>query len=353
MANDWLSTYRYWLAAMKDADAKYEKQLMDESISETLENSSAKQEDATVNGVPQPIIATRKETNKASVTLLPGDGMNIGDLVYVFKEYWICMELYTDEYGITYAEIWMCNWLIRYQDHALNIIEKYAIMDNGLYSRADGKAIPVTDNYFTCYVSMDEESDALFVDKRLAIDTILDSQGNPILEVGKIVWLDTKSRNFGEGSHLLMFGLEDDLYNKENDSLEYLICDYREKDGEDGEPEEGGEEPAPPEEPDEPTPGGEGYLYIEGRDTIRIGTSRTYSVKAVDPDGNTIEISTGVTWDAPGLPSGVSITPSGTDLLLTIPLDDDLVGGVISMTCSDDGGAYASAKKEVEVITVG
>lgn len=352
MENDWLSAYRYWLAAMKGADAKYEKQLMDESISESLENSAAKQEDATVNGNPQPIIATRKKTNKASVTLLPGDGMNIGDLVYVFKEYWICMELYTDEYGITYAEIWMCNWLIRYQDHDLNIIEKYAIMDNGSYSRADGKSISITDNYYTCYVSMDTESDALFVDKRLAIDTILDSQGRPILEVGKIVWLDTKSRNFGEGSHLLMFGLEDDLYNVEKDSLDLLICDYREN-GDEEEGEDQGGTVEEPEKPDEPVQEEMGYLYIEGRDTIRIGTSRTYSVKGVDLDGNTVEIAGGVTWNTADLPRGIIVSTNGTELLLTAPLDDDLVGSTILLECSDDSGVYTSAKKEVGVITVG
>lgn len=333
MENDGFNLYRYWLSLDKETGAEEEKAAVQDTFTTTIQESAAYQRDALRNGRSQPIVAIRADTKKCKITVIPGDEMYIGDLIYVFNEYWLCMELYTDEYGLTYGEAWMCNQVFKYQNHALNCISKYAIIDDGSYSKGSDKAIPVTDNSFTCYMSLDEESAALYVDKRLAFDVVLDSKGEEILEVGKIVWIDTKSKNFGKGSHLLAFGTKDDVYNKESDNLPLLICDYKEADA------------------SNEVVAASGYLSIVGRNSLRIGTSRTYSVVAVEENGKTVD-PTNVQWSIDAA-SGISIEPNGNKCVIQVPLEEDLVGGIIKIGCVDSSGNYQAGNIEVAVISIG
>ena len=343
MIDDGYSLYRWWLCHGRKADREYDKQFVKDNITSTLQESPAYQDDALRNGQSQPLIATREKTNKCKITVLPGDEMNIGDLIYVFGEYWLCMEIYMDEYGIKYGEIWMCNEVFHYQDHDLNVIDKYAIIDDGSYSKNGDKAIPVTGNYYTCYISMDEESAALYVDKRLAIDVVFDSKGNEILDVGKIAWLDTRSRNFGEGSHLLMFGLSDDVFNVERDNLDLRICDYRVK----AEDEE--QEPETPDPPEDTA----GELTIAGKATIRIGTGRTYKVSTILDDGNSGDAPDSVVWSTSGMASVILVESRGDECIVSVPLDDGLIGESVTLICTDTSGKYREASKNVGVISIG
>ena len=73
MANDELELYRRWLACGLEQEKCQEQSYVQESFAETIQQSPAYQEDAEVNGEPQPIVATRKDTNKCDVTVIPGD----------------------------------------------------------------------------------------------------------------------------------------------------------------------------------------------------------------------------------------------------------------------------------------
>lgn len=355
MANDELALYRRWLACGLNKEKCQEQSYVQDSFSETIQQSPAYQEDAEVNGVPQPIVATRKETNKCDVTIIPGDTLNIGDLVKVFNEYWICVEKYIDEFGMQYAELWMCNHIFCYQDFDLNIIHKYAILDDGSYSKGNDKAIAVTDNFFNCYVSLDDESRALFIDKRLGISVIYDSNGKEVLEVGKIKWIDIKSRNFGEGSHLMVFGINDDPYNPSVDNIELMICDYKEKEPEKEPPKIDEEPDIPPETPDENPdedpenkPVVKGWLSVEGRKTIRAGSGRTYTVSAIDKEsGETVVVPEDIKWSIDD--KGISIEPNGATCKVTVKEDDDLVGTIFTIQCVCLSGEYVGAEFSVEV----
>lgn len=335
MANDELELYRRWLACGLEQEKCQEQNYVQESFAETIQQSPAYQEDAEVNGEPQPIVATRKDTNKCDVTVIPGDRLYIGDLVKVFNEYWICVEMYVDEFGMYYGELWMCNHTFCYQDFELNIIHKYAILDDGSYSNGNDKAIKVTDNSFNCYISLDDESRALFIDKRLGISIIYDKSGKEVMEVGKIKWIDIKSRNFGEGSHLMVFGINDDSYNPDADNIEELICDYKEK-------------PAEDEEPIEPII--KGALSIEGRKSIKAGSGRTYNLVAIDKEsGDTIDAPEDAEWRIEFDGSGVSISASGATCKVSVKEDDSLIGSMFTLKCSSLSGEYIEAKINVEV----
>ncbi len=336
MRNDELASYRRWLRCSRNIEKAQEKQDLQDSIEESLKDSQGFQTDALVNGVPKPLVATRDETDKCSVTMIPGDTIYIGDLVYVFKEYWICVEMYVDEYGMRYAELWMCNQIFHYQDHNLNTIAKYAILDDGSYSKGTDRALSVPENSFVCYISLDDESRALYIDKRLSISVIYDSNGKPVLEVGKITWIDIKSRNFGEGSHLMLFGVKDDPFHPGDDDIEKMICDYKPKE----------EEPSKEEE----EPDVIGYLSIVGRKSMRIGSGRVYSLAAVSYNGENIEITDPVEWSLEGAPKGVVIEPSGTSCKVSVAEDDDLSGSDFSLKCVSPSGKYTEAIFNVEVV---
>lgn len=340
MKNDGYSVYRYWLQRNKEKKVESDKQRVKETINTSIVESAAYQEGALRNGESQPIAAIRTDTNKCKITVIPGDKMCIGDLISVFNEQWLVMELYTDEYGITYGEVWMCNHKFVYQDFDGNVITKDAIIDDGSYSKGSDKQISVVDGNYKCYMSLDDESAVLFIDKRLAIDVIMDQNGNPILEVGKIKWIDTKTKNYGEGSHLLFFTLSEDVYNQENDSLDNLICDYK------AEKIDNSDELESPEE----SIGS--CLVIKGRDSIRIGTSRTYKVIAVDEKGNSISVDD-IIWDINDGSGSVIIKTDNETCIISVPLNESLVGKDFVIICRSKSGKYKAANKQVAVISIG
>lgn len=334
-STDW-DLYCRWIKTGREFDSKNTSKEVVNSILSNLENNPAYQAGATRNGNKQPILATRKETRKCKMTVIPGDSMCIGDLIHVFGEKWICMELYTDEYGITYGELWMCNHEFRFQDKTHKIVSLHGIIDDGSYSKGANKAITITEGKYTCYLSRNEETSCIHVDKRFAVDAVLDAKGSTILEVGKVVWIDTKSGNYGEGSHLITFVIENDVYNPEVDNVDELICDYVCCEGEPMD-----------------SQGKAGRVFIEGKNTVRIGTGRTYTAAIIEEDGSKNKEYKDFQWSIRNKPNGVEIIPDGSKCLLNIPLEDELIGSTLTLTCEDVAGLYTAENKEVAVITIG
>lgn len=339
MAIDGFSSYKYWLSHNRKCDVENDKSFVRDSFESTIMQSVAYQHDALRNGIPQPIVATRKDTNKCKVIVLPDNEMFIGDLIQVFNEYWLCMKLYTDEYGMTCGELWLCNQTFRFQGRSHEIIEKHAIIDSGAYSKGGDKALPIANNSFTCYMSIDEESLLMYVDKRLAIDTIYNANGEQILDVGKIIWLDTKSKNFGAGSHLLAFGLGSDVYNKDKDNLELEICDFY------SESIEAKETEPPVEQKDR--------LVISGKDTIRIGTGRTYKASVIDSKGNSKNASASIKWLVDASDCDISLNADGTSCKVSVGLKDSLIGTNFCLRCIDLCEDCLSGEKNIGVTSIG
>ena len=332
---DW-ELYEQWLGATCTDERKTTINAVVESVLNNIENNPSYQVDATRNGESQPIIATRKSTKKCKVTVIPGSEMHIGDLVSVFNENWLCMEAYTDEYGITYGELWMCNHIFRFQNKTPEVIKKYGIIDDGSYSSSSDSLIMTPEGKYVCYISRDEASTGLYVDKRLAIDAVLNSDGEQIIEVGKITWIDNKSCNYGDGSHLITFRIEGDVYNPETDNVGELVCDFIKPEDSTGVQEKSGS----------------GYIFVFGRDAARIGTSRTYEATVIDDSGNNKNYEE-FQWVLHNAPAGVTITANGAKCLLVLPLDEKIIGSTIKLVCEDKCGLYAAGNKEVAVITIG
>lgn len=294
----------------------------------------AYQSGALVNGVITPLVANRTSTIEAEVKAAPLTNLHIGDLVECLGDLWLVVDLYTDKVGIINAKMWICNATLAFQNGTPDVNIRHCIVDDGTYTKQTGNnEVRVVESAYKVYISMDEATVRLHVDKRLSFGSIHSQSGETILEVYKIIGVDLKSKNFGKGSHLMMLTVQRDVFDAAADDVELVICDYI------------------PETRPESIPDDSGYSIIDGRETIRIGCSRTYTVAFYrNDDTSASEIS--AVW-ATGAPEGVEISTNGNECRVSIPLNSSLVGSEIELTATDPDGAYGISTKKVQVVTVG
>lgn len=299
-----------------------------------MREDPAYQADAIVEGVPTPIIASRTSSIECKIKAPPDTDLHIGDMVECLDEDWLVVELYTDKVGILNGKMWVCNDSIRFQNHSTAVHTRLCVVDDGSYSKWNTDPIAyVPTNTYKIYLSIDTETRKLFIDKRLAFGEIYDSFGEKILEVYKITGIDLKSKNFGEGSHLMILAVQRDVYHENLDSLENNLCDVY----------------VDPESSSLPEP--TGSCMIVGRDAIRIGTTRTYSAVFTDANGEPI-IGVIPNWTITSYDDSVRRS-SDLAVTITVPFDDDLVGKEITIEVTDPEGQYGSFEKKVQVIPIG
>ena len=310
---------------------------IDESVNAFVNgmvDDPAYQEDATVDGEKTPIVASRKSTIMCAIKAPPSTDLHIGDMVECFNEHWIVVELYVDKVGIINGEMWLCNNILRFQNRSTAVISRHCVVDDGTYSKksSDPDAF-VMANTYKIYITIDEATKKLFVDKRLAFGQIYSADGEEILEVYKIIGMDVKSRNFGEGSHLMVLTVQRDVYDAQVDSLSENICNIFVDNG------------------DSANPQTTGSCVIVGRDTARLGCSRKYTATFTDANGEVVTTVNPV-WTVTA-PDGVTHNASNTECTIAIPLDEKYVGEIITITVSDAEGVFGTYDKKVQVITVG
>lgn len=310
---------------------------IDESVNAFVSgmvDDPAYQENATVDGETTPIIASRKSTIMCAIKAPPSTDIHIGDMVECFNEHWIVVELYVDKVGIFNGEMWLCNNILRFQNRSIAVISRHCVVDDGTYSKksSDPDAF-VMANTYKIYITIDDATKKLFVDKRLAFGQIYSADGEEILEVYKIIGMDVKSKNFGEGSHLMALTVQRDVYDPQVDSLSENICNIFTDNGDTAHPEVAGS------------------CVIVGRDVARLGTSRKYTATFTDASGVVATTVTPV-W-AINAPDGITYNASGTECTIKVPLDEKYVGEMITIIVSDAEGVFGTYEKKVQVITVG
>ena len=294
----------------------------------------AYQENATVDGEKTPIVASRKSTTMCAIKAPPSTDIHIGDMVECFNEHWIVVELYVDKVGILNGEMWLCNNILRFQNRSIAVISRHCVVDDGTYSKksSDPDAF-VMANTYKIYITIDDATKQLFVDKRLAFGQIFSAEGEPILEVYKVIGMDVKSKNFGAGSHIMVLTVQRDVYDPQADSLSENICNIFVDNG------------------DNANPKVTGSCVIVGRDNARLGTSRKYTATFTNASGEVVTTVTPV-WTVTA-PNGVTHSASGTECTIKVPLDEAYVGAIITISVSDAEGVFGNYDKKVQVITVG
>lgn len=292
----------------------------------------AYQPDAKVNGVITPFAASRKSTTECSIKAAPGTKIHIGDVVECLGEKWLVVELYTDKVGLMSGVMWLCNECINFQNNSATVYTRCCIVDDGTYSKrsSDPNAF-VMANTYKIYLSIDDATKRIYIDKRLALGSIYSSDGEEILEVYKIIGIDAKTRNFGAGSHLMVLTVQRDVYNPHTDNLANNICDFY------------------AENTSMSTVSVAGSCMITGKNYVRIGTSREYRASFTDVLGNAV--SDVVTLWRVDAPNGIEHAINGNVCTITVPLLEDLIGSEIVLKL--ENGEFGEYETKVQVIAIG
>ena len=296
-------------------------------------NDPAYISDAKIGGVTAPIVASRNSTIKCSIKATPDTSIHIGDVVECFGESWIVVELYVDRIGVINGEMWLCNHVMKFQNRSSEIFSRHCVIDDGTYSKMSDSDAFVLTNTYKLYVSKDDATEKLYVDKRISLGEIYSSEGLKILEVYKTIGIDTKSKNHGQGSHLLVLTLQRDVYDRDADSMDDGICDVYEQTS----------------STDISTDAN--MCSIKGKDNIRIGTSRSYEIIA--NDGN-VEFSSDieVVWQIAST-HRIEYHTSERTCVIDVPLEVDIVGDTIEIMALSKSDSRVLAYKKVKVIAIG
>ena len=320
------------MAGGVSADADSRDDAIDESIrnlSDGIEGNPAYQADALVDGMSVPILADPSASHECNIKAMPGSDVHIGDVVECMGETWIVVELYKDQVGVFNGKMWMCNDIIKFQNGNSSVLEKPCVIDDGTYSKSTADRVAVAmDNTYKMYLPLDDDTCKLFVDKRLSFGVIYDDLGEQIMEVYKIIGIDLKSRNFGDGSHLMVVTLKRDVYNSETDSIIDMVCDLKSV-------------------ADNSTSDSDSIsMKITGPRTVRIGTTRKYSVAL--PEG----VDCRLVWEIIGS-NTVKCEFDGATCSVSIPFVYDLVGECFEIRARDETGICNDCALKVEVIGIG
>lgn len=297
-------------------------------LSRDYEDSIAYKPNALKNGVKTPLLATENEVRyKANIVMFPGDDLCVGDILNFDGENWIVMETaITNPIEIT-GLAWMCNHKFRFQNFTPKIIERWGVLDSGVYSTTltGDRSLQTPDKQFKIYLQYDEETKKIYEDKRLAVDTKYDQYGNEILEVYKVTGRNKVARSYGKGGKLLILEVRSDVYS-DADNIQELICDYISGDSS---------------ESVEPS---EFMCSIKGRSSIRYGTNSTYTAEFI-PNNEKVE----ARWNITNLTDGINYITEGNSLTISVPKSDFYINRKFTIELSDSEGRYMSTKLNVEV----
>ena len=303
-----------------------------EDLARDLRESPDYQKDAKRNGVPQPMVFTRGgEDHGYNVICLPGDELFAGDIIDAFDEKWIVMRARADTTTHKVGVMYQCNKLLRFQNFDTKIHERWSYIDVSGYSSSfnNSTSIQSSAEQMVIYLPFDEDTEKIYVDKRLSINTGYDRFGRRMLDVLRVTGVNPVAESFNSGDHILMLKVERDLYNQESDNLDLEICDYLTTDPETHEPAEENLS-----------------CKIEGRAKIRIGKSARYKSVFLR-DGEEVS---GITpqWSMDAA-EGVTLTLDKDDAVVNVSDEEALIGMELTLRLSEASGAYGTAMLTVGV----
>ena len=329
MMLDW-ELYRNKLYALGETQNQRQiTQAKDDFCREAVKNPAYHK--ALRNGMEQEFLITRSEVpEKYKIVAFPDEELNVGDEIEVFGEHWIVYQVRVEDTLQKNGIIWLCNHKFRWQNFSSDIIEKWGVLDSGVYSTTiKGEAeVRYKDKQFKIIFPLDEDTKKLYIDKRLAVDIVYDKFGNEILNVYQITGYDSVGESFGADGHLLILNIRSDEFNRETDNIEELICDYI------------------PNENKEEAPEGILSCDIKGRSEIRAGSKRTYTSYFEAEDTSSVIAK----WDVSVPDNSITYETNEFSLTLFVPDKEELIGKSVIIRLTDENGLYSTDEIAVNII---
>ena len=339
---------------IKDGDTGENSAITNESVADMisdLKNTPNYQPNATHNGVTRPLCMTIKDGRIGKAIMLDALAIYAGDYIHCYDRDWLVVEVKVDEFGMTHATCWLCNYTLKFQNNTSTINSRLVVVDDGSYSSRDKKQIATVIGSRSIFLPRDDKTKYIFPGKRLAVGTIFNSDGIEICDAYLVRYEDHLGTNLSDGDHLERLDLENTDFSQERDSVEYCVCDYIAGIIEEEEPQtaccesntEEGNEGDSAENGDTSVVPIVTY-HIVGNKRIRLGTTRTYTLYDNSEEPQfctwTVNGSNGMTYSVDN--QGVLVLSMGTSPLL--------IGTTIELSAKVNLSVVATTN--VEVISI-
>lgn len=242
------------------------------------------------NGEPFELLIikdTDGNTFKKKIKSKHSTPFNLGDYIEWNNQIWLVTLLDPNEKTYHSGYMYLCTVPLRWQNSEGKIIERYAYSEDFTkYSTGvtGNNTIQIGENQYGLTLPIDSETKKLRRDLRFPID-FDDAEQPDVYDLTNRKVNLNNNEYFGRGGIMVVtmsfgaFNATNDKRVTLEDGKEVWICDYKEVNEEPSDP------TTPPENPDEMT---DLRAVISGNKNLKVGFSRTYTVKFTDESGNEI-----------------------------------------------------------------
>ena len=193
-----------------------------------VNNPSCK--DVKINGIDDKlIINTGTQPYYKKFRSLPNHHIQSGDYVEWADSFWLVKTADFDEELYIDGMLQQCNYVLKWQDEDLNIIERHAVTQGATaYNTglSETQLITIGYNQLLVLISFDKDTKKLTRERRFFVT----NSSNDIRPY-RITSFDTTTNVYNGHGYISMMLSEDQIQN--DDNLELLICNYHSKEDED------------------------------------------------------------------------------------------------------------------------
>lgn len=291
--------------------------------------SSPALKEVEINGLKRFLIINSTDTtSEKTFSTLPGETINLGDILFWNNMHWLVTQVDFDDELTRHGRIVQCNRQIRWQNRQTGkIVERWCLATKPYTSNiAEGIVVANSNREYKIQLSYDEETILVDLDRRFLLEVI---NGKP--KAYQVTSVDTLTNRYQDiDGGFLIWNLKQCEYNPAKDNAELMIANYFEP----------GTEP--------PTDDERLKCIIDGRDKIRVGMKRTYTATFLDEAGTAAVNGVPAVWSVVAPEGTVEITGDG--YFATVLVREDLPAGTrIQIILTDADGRYQPASFYVEV----
>lgn len=278
--------------------------------------------DALRNDVPQDFIIIPTDTG-CNLWARPGETFNIGDIIYHNTLHWLVTDVHFGDDLTRSGEMVRCNRQIKWQNKRTGrIITRWCLATKPYTSNiAEGIAIANSNREYKIQLSYDDETIQVDLDDRFLLEVI---NGEP--KAYQVTSVDTLTNRYQDiDGGFLIWNLKQCEYNPMTDNAEMMIADYYIT------------ENLPAEDPTLLS------CVISGRETVRQGAPRTYTVEfsgATEPPPSPV-------WSCD---DGLTIVEQEGNTVKVAVAANVPLGEHLKITVVDEAGQYQPATFYVEVV---